>query len=984
MVAAGKAERELAIKRKDFHEDFPAITVICDGGWSKRSHKHTYDAIGGVAIIIGKETNRLLHIGVKNKICYICSRAEGRQTEPQDHVCYKNWSESSQAMEAAIILEGFNAAEKVHKLRYMRVIGDGDSSVFARIRAEGPVWGRDVQKLECANHSVKCLRSSLEKLVVEKPYYKGKYLTKQTRIRLTTAVRCAIRMRSKEEDRPRAITQLGHDIKNSVHHIFGNHFNCSSDFCKVKQGQVQPTSPSLETRSSSEQDDEIDSIDPMSENAAMWTEGTAEHDMEESRGPSPLGRIDVGSEVLKDVNKLLERLSSNASRLIENTTTNMAECWMSIRSKFDGGKIINRCFRGSWHARCFGSALRMNNGPSWSPNLWEKITKIPATPLFKKHYNFREKQIEANIVSKSKPENKARYRKRKAERARMSSSKKARLSYGPNALDVSKDCSEEELQQKCENYTAQHFNKTESQLTEVTEKTQQQSDSSLWKKERATRLTASYFGEVLSKRPATKTAPLVKRIIYPSLNPTACMLHGIAAEKYAIVEYIKEKEKIGEKFEVFPTGLHIHQNHQQLAASPDGIVHQDSKAVGLLEVKNLLKNKLISFKEAASELSSFCLELKDGKLQLKRKHKYYMQCQGQLNIIGKEWLDFVVRRESPHELHIERIKKDPEFWEKTMLPKLLSFHQHCMLPELACPRHEKAPGIREPKEAWMGQPKVVTCKFNVNDRPVGPMNKTITKKMTSSVDTLKGAEQGAKQTTAKNLLKGAEAVDKQSASKNMTISVDTSEGAGAVAKQGTGQNMTSSVDSLKGAEQGAKQTTAKNLLKGAEAVDKQSASKNMTSSVATSEGAGAVAKQGTGKNMTSSVDSLKSAEAVSKQKNITSSVAVDKSKTITKKMNTSEGTLAVVNISGTKNMTNSAETTVGAVTVCHKRKTTTKKIMSNQITAPMNYGYDKENDGEHKTKPHQISQVANGPSTALSCLSNSGKSQTRKAQRRRQ
>jgi hypothetical protein len=41
--------------------------VITDGGWSKRTHKHSYNAAGGVAIIIGKETKKPLHIGVRNK-----------------------------------------------------------------------------------------------------------------------------------------------------------------------------------------------------------------------------------------------------------------------------------------------------------------------------------------------------------------------------------------------------------------------------------------------------------------------------------------------------------------------------------------------------------------------------------------------------------------------------------------------------------------------------------------------------------------------------------------------------------------------------------------------------------------------------------------------------------------------------------------------------------------------------------------------------
>ena len=38
---------------------YPAITVIVDGGRSKRSHKHSYNAKSGVAMIIEKQTKKL-------------------------------------------------------------------------------------------------------------------------------------------------------------------------------------------------------------------------------------------------------------------------------------------------------------------------------------------------------------------------------------------------------------------------------------------------------------------------------------------------------------------------------------------------------------------------------------------------------------------------------------------------------------------------------------------------------------------------------------------------------------------------------------------------------------------------------------------------------------------------------------------------------------------------------------------------------------
>jgi hypothetical protein len=191
MLIAGQEERRLAVERNDFHEEVSSIIVITDGGWSKRTHKHSYNAAGGVAIIIGKETKKLLHIGVRNKYCYLCN-----QNNNKPHVCFKNWDQDSQSMEGDIILEGFLETESKHGLRYMRVVGASDSSVFARIREEVPGLSRYVTKEECANHICKCYRANLEKLVTDNPLYKGKHhLSKNTRVRLVSALRCAICVR---------------------------------------------------------------------------------------------------------------------------------------------------------------------------------------------------------------------------------------------------------------------------------------------------------------------------------------------------------------------------------------------------------------------------------------------------------------------------------------------------------------------------------------------------------------------------------------------------------------------------------------------------------------------------------------------------------------------------------------------------------------------------------------------------------------------
>lgn len=133
ILEAGKEERINAEKNNSYFHGVPAITVIADAGWSKRSHKHSYNAKFGVAVIIGQHTKKLLYLGVRNKYCSVCSIAENAGKEKPTHQCYKNWTASSPAMESDILVEGFRHAESTHGVWYMFLVGDGDSSVLSSI-----------------------------------------------------------------------------------------------------------------------------------------------------------------------------------------------------------------------------------------------------------------------------------------------------------------------------------------------------------------------------------------------------------------------------------------------------------------------------------------------------------------------------------------------------------------------------------------------------------------------------------------------------------------------------------------------------------------------------------------------------------------------------------------------------------------------------------------------------------------------------------
>ena len=44
LLAAGLKEKQTATEKGEYHDNVPSITVVIDAGWSKRSHKHSYNA----------------------------------------------------------------------------------------------------------------------------------------------------------------------------------------------------------------------------------------------------------------------------------------------------------------------------------------------------------------------------------------------------------------------------------------------------------------------------------------------------------------------------------------------------------------------------------------------------------------------------------------------------------------------------------------------------------------------------------------------------------------------------------------------------------------------------------------------------------------------------------------------------------------------------------------------------------------------------
>lgn len=91
---------------------------------------------------------------------------------------------------------------------------------------------------------------------------------------------------------------------------------------------------------------------------------------------------------------------STAPALISNATSNLAECFMGIRCKFDGGKVYYRIQRGSFQHRCYGAGLRFQLGPNWAPKVWPQITGEEPGEVMTQYYDTQAQQHHKDMKRK--------------------------------------------------------------------------------------------------------------------------------------------------------------------------------------------------------------------------------------------------------------------------------------------------------------------------------------------------------------------------------------------------------------------------------------------------------------------------------------------------------------------------------------------------------------------------------------------------------
>ena len=128
---------------------------------------------------------------------------------------------------------------------------------------------------------------------------------------------------------------------------------------------------------------------------------------------------------------------------------------------------------------------------------------------------------------------------------------------------------------------------TPEQAKAVELNTRQQSNSRLWFRMRAGRITASKFKAVCHTDPASPSLSLIMCVCHPESFrfTTKATAWGCQHEKSAISEYVDQNCHLHECLTVKPAGFFISVQHPFLGASPDGIVECKCCGWGILEAK---------------------------------------------------------------------------------------------------------------------------------------------------------------------------------------------------------------------------------------------------------------------------------------------------------------------------------------------------------------------------------------------------------------
>ena len=201
----------------------------------------------------------------------------------------------------------------------------------------------------------------------------------------------------------------------------------------------------------------------------------------------------------------------------------------------------------------------------------------------------------------------------------------------------------------------------------IEDRTRGQSADKTWHKERSKRLTASNFGRIHHATQRTDNNKLAYSLLQSvDLDHVAAIRHGKQHEQVA-----KRKFEANTGIMVNPVGLCVDLESPYLAASPDGLIGEDT----VVEIKcpYSAKDKIIS------PATIPYLKEVEGNLSLDPKHNYFCQVQGQMMITHRQKCKLIIYTNV--DMQVIDIHADSAF-QKDLKSKLKGFYETYFKPAL--------------------------------------------------------------------------------------------------------------------------------------------------------------------------------------------------------------------------------------------------------------------------------------------------------------
>lgn len=496
----------------------------------------------------------------------------------------------------------------MHGLIYSKYIGDGDSNVLKKLRDFPPYPNIVVEKIECTNHLLRNLCNKIREAgsTGGRNISKLKKVVTNSVMKIRNAVVKAVTFRRNSKgSREQKLSGLIKDLQNIPSHVFGEHKGCSS----------------LKYFCNEEQKEDEENLMPQLQKAGL------------------LLKVEIA----------MKRIIENADSLLYQFTSNSVESCNGIISKLIGGKCIHFARRGSYQTRVKASVVQFNTGQALSSTCHTMGKETPACS----------KIIESRNIIKYENYQKYVHAAKELGRSVRTSKYFAKTltvdkDYGPNVErpDIEGHMYEQLKSNHYEMLIEQQCNRAVLEYA-----TRDQHENPMWHNIRRNLLTASNFGKVCSRRQTTSCQNLVKTILYPPQLTNAAVEWGKEKEMVAREQL---QEELG--IEINDCGIFIDENIPYLAATPDGIIGDDT----IVEIKCPYAARQVSPTDAMlnkiSDIHRIFDKIDDTRMN--QRHAYYFQVQGQLHITQRNYCIFAVW--TPFGLKYTFVERDDRFWESKM------------------------------------------------------------------------------------------------------------------------------------------------------------------------------------------------------------------------------------------------------------------------------------------------------------------------------